>query len=240
MTTSRTRWICGAIAIFLALAASAGPPMFKQNNRSYGSWVDGGSCTNLENGYRCRAIQAWENYDLKGAYEYTEASFHTWSYQHDPSDDSYEESWRVLSCPVDGKSIAAHRNRVTIDVTLDTEDPACYHYGERHTWDRVNGDQWFPLSFSPGVRAFEGEWMDPFNHGTSNWQQHDTSFDGWSGTTTRSVHHCMGRWGDMMTRGGFYITGVSGNVRFYEFTGPDGPAWGSFNVSSCNDKDRQN
>ncbi len=233
------QWVCGVIAAFLAVAASADPPTFKFSNRSYGNWVTGGACSHFGNGYRCRAIHAWENYDVKGIFEYTEASFETWRYEEDPSDGSYEHAWRVLTCPVDEKSISAHPNRVTIDVVLDTEAPGCYQWGELYTWDPINGDQWFPFAFAPGIRVFEGEWMDPFNYGSSMWNVKDKYYDGWSGMTSHGVHQCRNSWGDMMTRGGFSTTSPSGMVRSYEFEGPDGPAWGSYNVSSCNDNDVQ-
>lgn len=239
MTRSRISRVCGVLAAFLAIAASADPPMFKMVNRSYGNSVDAGSCTYLDNAYRCRAIQAWENYDVKGTFEYTEASFQTWSYEYDPSDGSYEERWRVLTCPVDEKSISAHPNRVTTEVALDTEAPGCYQWGELHSWDPINGDQWFPYAFAPGIRVIAGEWLDPFSYGSSMWNQNDTYYDGSSGMTSQGVHHCKGKWGDMMTHGGFSTTGPSGRTSFYEFDGPDGAAWSSYNVSSCNDNEVQ-
>jgi len=239
MNRSRVRWVCGAIAAFLAVAASADPPTYKFNNRSYGNSVDGGSCSYFEGGYRCRAIHVWENYDVKGTFEYTEASFETWRYDYDPSDGSFEDSWRVLTCPVDEKSIAAHPNRVTIDVVLDTEDPGCYQYGHIYTWDPVNGYQWFPNDFSPGIRVIEGEWLNPFSYGSSMWNQKDKFYDGWSGTTVNGVHHCKSTWGDMMMSGGFTTISPSGSTRFNEFNGPDGPAWSNYTISSCNDNEVQ-
>ena len=239
MNRSRKQWVCGVTAALLAFAANADPPAFKHNNRTYGNFVDGGSCTDLENRQFCRSIHVWENYDVKGTFEFTEASLVTWSFRYDPGDESYERTWRVLSCPVDQSSIDAHRNRVTVDVTLDTDGPGCYQWGERHTWDPIHGDQWFPYFYQTGTYAFEGEWMAPFNHGSSKWQQHNTHYDGWSDTTNRNVSHCQSRWGEFMTRGGFTTTSYSGWVRTYNFEGPDGSAWSAYNVSSCNDKNVQ-
>ncbi|MDH3431844.1 MAG: hypothetical protein OEQ14_17735 [Gammaproteobacteria bacterium] len=238
MTRSPTLWICGVIVGSMAISASADPPSFKLSNRTYGNWVDGGSCTYLEDGYRCRSIQAWENYDVKGTFEYTEASFNSWRYDYDPSDGSYEEGWHVLTCPVDQKAISANPNSVTIKVALDPDAPGCYQWGDLHTWDPVNGDQWFPFPFTPGTREIEGEWVDPFSFGSSMWNQKDTYFDGWSGMTSSALHRCKGTWGDMMTRGGFTLT-TPLRTRFYAFEGPDGPAWSSYNVSSCNDNEIQ-
>ena len=234
MTRSRIRWVCGLMAGLMAFAASAEPPMMKFGNRSYGNWVEGGSCTYLENGYRCRAIQARENYDVKGTFEFTEASFNTWSYIYDPGDGSYEESWRVLTCPVDPKAISAHPNRVTVEVALNPEWPGCYQWGERHTWDPINDHQWFPNPWTPGTREIEGEWMGAFNFGSSISNQKDSFYDGGSGTTSRRNYNCKWNWGDMMTRGGFSI-----NTRFYAFEGPDAPTWSFYQVSSCNEKEAQ-
>ena len=230
MNRSTKHWICAGISAFVTISATAAPPIFNNHNRSYGNWVDGGSCTDIPNGYRCRSIQVWENYDVKGTFQYTEASFSAWRYEYDPSDGSWEEAWRTLNCPVDQKAISAHPSRVTFEATLDPDQLGCYQWGERHTWDPVNGDQWFPFAFDPGPRAIAGEWIDPFSFGTSMWNQKDSYHDGWSGATSTAIYQCQGKWGDMMTRGGFSI-----NNRFYAFEGPDGPTWSSYNVSSCND-----
>ena len=219
-----------------------GPHESLFNNRTYGNSVDGGSCTYLANGHRCRAIHVRENYDVKGTFEDIEASFETWRDVFDPSDGSWENTWRVLTCPVDQKSISAHTNHVTIEVVLDTEDPECYQWGYREGWDPDPsiGYYWEPYFYSPGVRIIEGEWRDPFSYGSSMWigNYKSSSYDGWSGTETteHGVNHCDSRWGDMMTSGGFTTTSPSGAVRSYEFVGPDAPTWSSYNVSSCNDK----
>lgn len=239
MNRSRIQWICGVLAAFMAVAASADPPTHKFNNRTYGNSVDGGSCAYLDNRYLCRAIHVWENYDVKGTFEYTEASFETWRYSEDPSDGSWEYAWRVLTCPVDEKSISAHPNRVTIDVLLDTEGPGCSEWGERFGWNPGDGDYWFPFTFSPGIRIISGDWLDPFSYGSSMWNVKDKFYDGWSGMTFNGLHHCKSTWGDMMTRGGFTTISPSGATRSYEFDGPNGPAWGSYNVSSCNDNEIQ-
>ena len=88
MTRSRIRWIGGVIAVFLTAVVSAEPPTDKFNNRSYGNAVNGGACSHFDYGQLCRAISVWENYDVKGAFEYVEASFETWRDQSDPNDGS--------------------------------------------------------------------------------------------------------------------------------------------------------
>lgn len=223
------------------VGTSGGPHGPFLSNRAYVNSVTGGSCTYLENGQRCRAIHVWENYDVNSTFEDTAASFETWGDEFDLSDGSWEHTSRVLTCPVDQKSISAHTNQVTIEVVLDTEDPECDHWGYREGWDPDPsiGYYWEPYLYSPGVRVFEGVWRDPFSYGSSMWNATYKSslYDGWTGTETieHGVHHCDSRWGEMMTSGGFTTISPTGAVRSYAFEGPDGPTWSSFNVSSCND-----
>ena len=238
MNRSRITWICGAIAAFLAVAASADPPTYKFSNRSYGNSVDGGSCSDFDGGYRCRSISVWENYGVKGTYEYTEAYYQTERHMFDPDDGSYDHRWRYMVCPVDEKAIAAHPNRVTINLALNAEDPGCYQYGYQYGWNPTDGYYSFPFLFV-GTWLIEGEWLDPFSYGTSIGNQNDKFYDGWSDTTYKGVHHCKSSWGELMTSGGFTRTSPSGRVFHHPFEGPDGAAWSYYYMSSCNDKDMQ-
>lgn len=243
MNRSFIPWICGAVAAFLAIAASANPPTYKFTNRTYGNSVGAGGCSDFEGGYRCREIHVWENYNVKGTFEYTEAHYQTEGHQWDPIDGSYENRWRYVTCPVDDKSIAANPGHVTIDVVLDTEGPGCYQWGYREGWNPSDGYYWEPHAFAPGVRIFRGEWREPFSYGSQQWNGNYKyyQYDGWSGSDWKehNVNHCSSRWGDMMTSGGFTTIGVTGRVRTYEFDGPDGPTWGSYHVSRCNDRNTQ-
>jgi hypothetical protein len=238
MNRSHIKWICGAIAALLAVVASAEPPTHKFNNRTYGNSVGAGSCSDFEGGYRCRSIDVWQNYDVKGAYENTEATYQTEGHQWDPDDGSYEDRWRYITCPVDEKSIAANPGRVKLDLVLDTEAPGCYQWGERYGWNPNDGYYWEPYGFW-GTWVIAGEWLDPFNYGSSMWNAKDKFYDGWSGTTFNGVHHCKSEWGDLMTRGGFSRTAPSGRTFFHPFEGPDGPAWSHYYISSCNDNELQ-
>jgi hypothetical protein len=240
MTRLRIQWICGFIAAFMTIAASAEPPTYKINNRTYENWVTGGSCSQFDNGQFCRVINVWENYNVKGTYEYTEASFETWREEYyDPSDGSWEYGWRMLTCLIDKESIATDRDHVTIKVVLDTEDLGCYQWGYLYGWDPDIGDYYEPYAFSPGVRIIEGEWKDPFSYGSSMWNGNYKNYyyDGWSGEDWKDhgANHCQRHFGDMMTSGGFTTIGVTGRVRSYEFDGPYGPTWSSYSVSSCNE-----
>ena len=127
---------------------------------------------------------------------------------------------------------------MTIDVVLDTEAPGCYQWRERYGWNPSDGYYWEPWGFS-GRFVIEGEWLDPFSYSSSMWTVKDKFSDGWSGATLNGVHHCKSNWGDLMTRGGFSVTNPSGSTFFYEFDGPNGPAWSNYQLSSCNDNEVQ-
>ena len=232
------RWICGAIVAFIAIAASANPPMYKFNSRSYGNLAAAGGCSDFDGGYRCRNVQVWENYDVKGTYEYTEVFYQNERYWWDPDSDAYDHRWRYIVCPVDQKSIAALPKRVTIDIVINPEDPGCYQDGWHYGYDPDTGYYSEPFGFT-GIWAIEGEWMKPFSYGSSVWNEKSKSYDGWSETTFHGVHHCNSRWGELMTSGGWSVSTPNGRTFFYGFEGPYGPMWSYFNVSSCNDKDMQ-
>lgn len=239
MNRSHIKWICGVIAAFFVVAASAEPPSYKFNNRTYGNSVGAGSCSDFAGGYRCREIHVWENYDVKGTFEYTEAYYQTERHQSDPIDGSYEHRWRYVTCPVDETSIAANPSRVTIELVLNTEALGCYQWGYRHGWNPSDGYYWVPFGFG-GTWVIEGEWLDPFSYGSSmsNGNYKNYHYDGWSGTDWKDhgVNHCKSSWGDLMTRGGFSRTAPSGRIFFHPFEGPEESAWSYYHVSSCNDK----
>lgn len=233
MNRSHIIWVCGAVAAFLAVAASASPPMYKFNNRFYDNFVAGAICADNEGWQRCKWIYVTENYNQKGTYENTQASYVIEVSQWNADDGSFDFSHREVTCFVDKNSITAYPNRVTISVVLETESPECSQYGYRYGWS-PDGGYWEPWIGFFGIWVIEGEWLDPFSYGSSVSNVKDKSYDGWSGMTFGGLNHCKSNWGDLMTRGGFSQTGPGGNTFFYPFGGPDGPAWGSYSVSSCN------
>ncbi|MDH5622246.1 MAG: hypothetical protein OEY74_09210 [Gammaproteobacteria bacterium] len=230
---TRRTWIGGLVATLLAISAAAAPAVFNQQNRSYGNWAGAGLCYDISDGYICRDLYAWENYDVKGLYEFTEAAINIYRYRSDPSDGSWSNSWRYLSCPIDKQALAAHPNGVTLEVTLDPEGAGCYSFDYMETCDPINGCQIEPWPF-PGPMAVSGEWGDPFSYGQSKMIQNGTNYDGWSGTTSKYMQQCEQRWGDAMQSGGFSM-----GIRSFEFTGPDGPVWSNYSLSSCNDHNMQ-
>jgi hypothetical protein len=229
----RTVLSSGVIAALLAASANAAPPFFKDQNRSYGNWVAGALCTEIVNGTFCRDLSAWENYDVKGTYEYTEAAISNSRYQYDPSDGSWSNSYRYLSCPIDRNALRANPSQATLEAVLDPNSLGCYSYGYIESWDPVNEYQFVPFSY-PGPMSVTGDWKDPFNYGESNSVQQNSNYDGGSGIATKTVDHCKYSWGDAMQTGGFSI-----NERSYAFEGPNGPVWSSYNLSSCNTNSKQ-
>jgi hypothetical protein len=220
------------MAACLATAAMADPPVFNNQSRWHGNWVHGGLCTDVENGYFCRDITGWENYDVKGTFQFVEVAIANTRYRYDPSDGRWLWGERDLRCPVDEDAITAHPNRVTLEATLDPEAPGCSSWGHTDSWDPVNGYQSEPWLFP--LMDVTGEWADPFSHGKSVVNQKGMNYDGWSGTTSAVAQHCNRRWGDLMRSGGFSI-----GTRSYEFQGPEGAAWSSYNLDSCNDRSMQ-
>lgn len=229
----RTVWTGGVIAGLVTMSATAAPPVFNNQNRAYGNSVVAGICYEISNGYVCRDLSVWEDYDVKGTYDYTQASTTVYRWLSDPSDGSWSNGWRYVSCPVDQKAITAHPNGVTLEVILDPEAPGCESYGYLESWDPVDGYQFEPWPF-PAAMEIAGQWLDPFSYGQWTINQKGTTYDGWSGTTATSAMHCNQRWGDMMRSGGFSI-----NNRSWAFEGPEGPAWSNFSTNSCNNRDMQ-
>jgi len=236
-----SRWLrnlCGGAVVaapftLVTLAALAEPPIGHGQNRSYGNSVSAGICLDIENGFTCRDLMAWENYDVKGSYQYTEASISLYQRRDDPNDGSWSNGYRYLSCPVDEKALSTHPNGVSLVANLDPEGPGCYSYGYLESWDPVNEYQFVPWPW-PVPRDISGEWTDPFRYGQSAINQKDTIYDGGTDTTSTVARHCNYSWGDMMRSGGFTI-----GIRSFAFEGPEGPAYSNYSISSCNDRDMQ-
>jgi len=224
----RRVWAGGFIVGVFAISALAAPPAVNYQGRMYGNWLGGSLCTDIVNGTFCRDMSAVENYDVKGTYEYTDASISNSRNQYDPNDGSWSNGWRYLSCPVDKKAISAHGDGATFEATLDPEAPGCYSYGSIESWDPINGYQYESWVF-PGPMHVVGKWVDPFNHGQATMNTKEKSYDGWTDTSIKYDRHCTQKWGELMRDGGFSI-----NNRSYAFEGPEGPAMSYYSLISCN------
>lgn len=220
----------GVVAGCLAVTAMADPPVNKYQNRWFGNSVYAESCDEVENGSFCRKLDASERYDLKGMLEYVEATIQSWRSEYDPSDGSSVYGWRYLSCPVDRDAISVDVHGATFEATLDPQAVGCYSAGYLDSWDPVNGYQTVPWSY-PGPMAVKGEWADPFSYSRSVVNEKGMNYDGWSGITSKYGQNCNGRSGELMQSGGFSI-----GARSWEFLGPEGAAWSSYDLISCNDR----
>lgn len=229
----RRIWIGGIVAALLGITAAAAPPIFNEQNRSYGNSAGAGICYEILNGYICRDLYVSENYDVKGSYQFTEAAISIYRYRSDPDDGSWSNSWRYLSCPIDKEALVAHPNGVTLEATLDPEGPGCYAFDYMESCDPSNGCQVGSWPF-PGPTDVTAEWADPFSYGQSKMIQSGTNYDGWSDSTSKYAQQCEQRWGDAMRSGGF-----TEGARSFQFTGPEGPAWSNYSLSSCNDHNMQ-
>lgn len=229
----RRTWIGGVVAALLVISAAAAPPIVNEQNRSYGNSASAGICYDILTGYICRDLYVGEYYDVKGSYQFTEATISIYRSLSNPGDESWSNSWRYLSCPIDKQALVALPNGVTLEATLDPEGAGCYSYDYMESCDPINGCQTEPWPF-PGPMEVLGEWADPFNYGQSKIIQNGTNYDGWSDSTSKYMQHCEQRWGDAMQSGGF-----STGIRSFQFEGPEGPAWSNYNLSSCNDHNMQ-
>jgi hypothetical protein len=227
------RWLAGSIVALSAMSTAAAPPIFNTQNRVYDNWAGAGVCTNLEHGDICRDISAWENYDVKGDYQYTEVVLNVSVWEDDPETQTGRSGWHYIRCPFDKSVMSTNPNGVTLEATLDPAAPGCITDGYMETWDPDNGYQSFPWPFS-GPRDVAGEWLEPANYMHALMNRNETYHDGWSETTTSTVEHCIQEWGDMMKAGGFSVRN-----RYFPFSGLEGPVSSSYYITSCNNRNGQ-
>jgi hypothetical protein len=231
---SHKAWFGGFIAVFLATSAMAGPPTIHDGNRTYGNSMGGNRCDTFDNLYRCVDVYAYENYDVKGTFQYTEVMISL--YTHRSFDDgSWIERWRQLSCPVDESAITVRPNAVFLEAVLDPNAPGCYSDGQQVTWDPINGYTFAPAAWTE-PRPVRGEWLDPMSYSKSVSTRRDSFYDGWSDTDNTAVNHCNESYGDLMKAGGFSL-GIAD--RWYAFEGIDTPGWSFFQTMSCNANNMQ-
>lgn len=231
---SHKSWVGGLIAAFLAISAVAGPPLIHDGSRTYGNSMGGDRCDTIGNLYRCVGVHAWENYDVKGTFEFTEVAISLYTYRSF-DDGGWSEGWRSLACPVDKNAIVVHPNKLTLAAVLDPSAPGCYSQGQRVTWDPVDGYSVEPFDWTE-PRSVTGEWADPLSYSKSISTHRDSFYDGWSDTDNTAVRHCNESFGDLMKEGGFSF-GISN--RWYAFEGVDTPGWSYFQTISCNENHKQ-
>jgi len=213
-------------------------PVFNERNRTYGSSAGGSHCLHQEFLTRCWDVYATENYDVDGTFEHVEVGIYNYFYRFRPDSGSWTESYRYLSCPTDRTAISAQPNHVTLDVIIDSSTPGCQSYGVRTTSNPVNGYHQEPYEFF-GLTVVSGEWRDPMTSGKAVINRRESYYDPWSQTTRDIKQHCNESWGDMMSKGGFSVSGEAPHSQTtHIFEGYDPTGWSSFNVMRCNDGDK--
>ena len=201
--------------------------VFQNHNRVYGNGVAADVCVDSPDRQRCAYLNAWEDYDLKGTFQFTGIDINYWFIRFF-DDGGYRTWWRWMFCEAGPGSIAAHTNDVTLGAVLDPDSPECQTYGERVDCDALGNCDYAQSGFV-GPLEVTGEWIQPIN--TTKRVMNETSivYDPWSETAQRSMVHCNENGGDMMKRGGFYI-----GFRYFPFDGFATQGWTNYWLRSCN------
>lgn len=222
------------IAVFFAYSATAAPPLSKNQNRAYGNSAGAAHCEYSENGYRCMNVYAFEEYDVKGAYEFTRASTGSDFFQYDPVNGSSSFGWRYLSCPVDKQVLSAQGVQVVVETTLDPDATGCESWGQIQTCDAYYVCQYSEWRYEDPVYV-AGWWVDPADHSTATVNMRGSYYDPWSETSTDFSRHCRQTYGYAMRDGAFFV-----NDELFWFEGYDNPSvWSDFQITSCNNNTKQ-
>jgi hypothetical protein len=206
--------------------------MFRDHNRMYGDGVGADVCVDDPPRHRCAFLWAWEDYDLKGTFQFTGIEISNWFIRH--FDDGGHIEWRRwMFCHVGPDSIIAQKDLVTLSVALNPDSPECETDGERRLCDAPDDCVIEQRGFE---RPFEvaGEWIQPINTRKLVANEASISFDPWSETSHRSMMHCNENGGNMMTSGGFSV-----GSRYFPFEGFDTQGWSHSWRRSCNNDHRQ-
>jgi hypothetical protein len=224
--------IGGVVLGLLATSAMAAPPIFSNHSRAYGNDVGANICVDFPWGQRCADLYAWENYDVKGTYQYTGISI--WYSYHRPfPEGGWRQGSRWMSCQVGLETITAQPNHVTLEATLHPNGPECESDGFIEECDAFGFCDTTPWGFNDPTEV-TGEWIDPMNTSKAVVNRTDKYYDPWSETSHRTVSHCNESNGDLMTRGGFSID-VGRAIRHFPFEGVDTQGWNHYWLRSCNE-----
>jgi hypothetical protein len=207
-------------------------PFSSDNSRRYGNEVSAGLCVTFASGERCSNVHAWEDYDVKGTYQFTGINLDYWFIRFFP-----EGGWRTGSrwmyCAAGLESFKARPNHVSLDAALHPGSPECDSSGFIEECDASWNCEWTPWGF-PEPTVVTGEWIDPMNSSKAVVNRTDNFFDPWSETSSKIVNHCNEQWGELMAQGGFSID-LGTRVRHFPFEGFDTQGWSHFWLRSCNE-----
>lgn len=234
ISRSRIVPLGGVVLGLLAMSATAAPPFFSNNSRTYGNEASATVCTfnpdiQVE---RCGDLYAQEYYDVQGTYEFTGVGMF-YSFHRTAADGTTRHGMRWTFCQVGPEAIKVQPNRVMLEAVLDANSPECESWGmveDCDPWGYCESGPW-PIT---EIAVVEGAWLEPLNTSKVVVNRTDNFFDPWSETTQKIVNHCNENWGDVMAQGGFSID-FNGRVREFPFAGFDTQGWSSFWLRSCND-----
>jgi len=210
--------------------------VFHEHNRVYGNSVSADVCVDVPERqfHRCGNLFAWEDYDLKGKFQFTGIDINYWFIRFF-DDGGYRTWWRWIFCQAGPGSIAAHTNGVTLGAVLDPDSSECETYGERVDCDAFGNCDYAQRGFENPVEV-TGEWTQPTNTAKRVMNETNTFYDPWSETEQRSMVHCRENGGDMMKLGGFNI---GPRARYFPFDGYATQGWSNFWLRSCNNDYKQ-
>jgi len=211
------------------MSAMANPPINSDHNRSYGNDLGAEICVERPGiqVQRCADLQAWEYYDVKGTYQFTEIEINYWFIRFFP-EGGQREGRRSMTCQVGIDAINALPNNVSFDATLHPNGPECSSHGIIEECDALWQCETRPWGFSDPT-VVTGDWNDPINSSKAVVNRTDNYYDFWTETSHRTVTHCNENWGDMMASGGFSI-----DDRHFPFEGMDVPGLSYYSLRSCN------
>jgi len=208
--------------------------VFRDHNRTFGNSVGADVCVDIPRIqlHRCANLVAWEDYDLKGTFQFTGIEINYWFIRY--FDDGGFRQWsRWMFCQAGPESIKALTNHITLQTILHPENPECETYGEWVQCDAFGNCDFVPRGFE-GPTEVTGEWIQPINTGKAVVNLTNEFYDPWSETSYRSMVHCNENGGDMMKHGGFSI-----GIRFFPFDGFATQGGSHYWLRSCNNDFKQ-
>lgn len=201
--------------------------VFQEHSRVYGNSVGADVCVYSPVRQRCAYLNAWENYDTKGTFQFTGVEISYWFIRFF-DDGGYRQWWRWMFCEAEPGIIKAHAQGVALAALLDPVSPQCETYGERWDCDASGSCEFAPRGFENPTEV-TGEWIEPISTRKLVVNETNEFHDPESGAVQRSKIHCNENAGDMMTQGGFYV-----GPRDFPFEGFATQGWSNYWLRSCN------
>ena len=216
MQLSKHILLAVALALFttvsIAVPPVTGVQVQSHTQRLYRS-VTGAECKTVVDGWTCVSVAAREEGDWAGIYLQTTVEV-TESLNNDSG---YEI--RHVSCPVDAARLQVAKNWASLSVSMDSDSPDCFKYGEKVTFDPPSND----LYYFSGIVTAEGNWLNPGNQFKQNGNTVQT--DNVTGQQQRENCQYYGAW--QVLGGGFTVQGI-----FHPFG--TGDSAGDFSSNHCN------